>query len=110
MSRPSGPPGGYGVDLPTGVLPTAADPGQRTDPLAVVSLSIGSVTLVVGFCCFPFSGIALGLTGVIVGIVSLTRIASGQARTKGKGLAIAGIVLSVLAPVVNAALMYLIMR
>ncbi len=104
--RPAGPPGGYGIDLPTGVLPPEVE-AHTTDPLAAVSLAFGSGTLLFGLCCFPFLGGLLGLTGIVLGVVSLTRIAAQPRRYTGKGLAITGIVVSVVGPLVYAVAFYL---
>jgi putative effector of murein hydrolase len=70
--------------------------------LAIVSVSVASSTLLLGYCCFPVTGVVLGLTGLALGIVSLVRVAREPNRYSGKGLAIAGIVGSVLAPISNA--------
>ncbi len=110
MSDRPGPPGGYGIDLPTGVLPPAEDRGQVTDPVAAISLAFGSATLVFGPCCFPFLGGALALTGVVLGIVSLSRIATHPGRYVGRGLAIAGIVVSVVVPIAYAVGIYLLTK
>jgi len=110
MREGSGPPGGYGLDLPTGVLPPAEDRGQTTDPVAAVSLAFGAGTAVFGFCCFPFLGGVLALTGIVLGVVSLSRIAARPDRYTGRGLAITGIVASVVAPVAHAAGYYFMLR
>ena len=108
MSQSEGPPGGYGINLPTGVLPPSEERGRATDPVAVVSLSLGSSTLILGLCCFPLSGLVLGIAGVSLGIVSLTRISGQPDRYSGKGLAVAGIVVSIVAPLAQFAAFYLL--
>lgn len=103
---PSGPLGGYGVDLPTGVLPPV-DPGAlKTDPSAVASLACGVLALILGNCCFPLFGVVFGLAGLALGIVSLVRLAAPGSRYSGRGLAVAGIVVSLLGQVAGAALLY----
>lgn len=59
---------------------------QRTSILAILSLVFGLLCFVPG----------LGLIGLICGIAALLAIASSGGRVAGKGLAIAGIVLSLL--------------
>ena len=110
MSQRGGPPGGYGIDLPTGVLPPPEDRGRVTDPVAVVSFSLGSSTLVLGLCCFPISGLVLGIAGASIGIVSLVRIASHPNRYSGRGLAVAGIVVSIVAPLAYVVAFYALTR
>ena len=99
----SGPVGGYGVGLPPGVSPDAvhgAEPGTgQTEPLALVSLAFGAAGLLLSLCCL---GLPLGVVAVGVGIVALTRIKPDGPR--GKGAAIAGIVLGVLGPLLYIAL------
>src|SRR5688500_14827442 len=92
-----GPIGGYGVGLPPGVNPDAvhgAEPGPgHTEPMALAALATGVAGLLLSLCCIglPLSVIAIGL-----GLVALSRIK--PEGTRGKGLAIAGIVLGVIGP------------
>ena len=110
MSNRPGPPGGYGIDLPTGVLPSAQGRSQATDPVAALSLAFASGTSLFGLCCFPFVGGALALTGIVLGVVSLSRIANHPERYTGRGLAITGIVVSVVVPIAYVIGFYLLVR
>jgi hypothetical protein len=101
--EPTQPVGGYGIELPPGVAPEARSDG-RLEPNALASLVVGMSGLIVGWCCFPFGSALIALTGVVLGIVSLSRIASRPGQYSGRGLAISGIVVSVAIPLVLAAL------
>ncbi|OBJ54347.1 hypothetical protein A9W95_17010 [Mycobacterium sp. 1423905.2] len=80
---PSPPPGSYGYPPPSGYGYPPSYP-QGTNPLAIASL----VSSVVGLLC-----VGIGpLLGVIFGIVALNQIK--QSGQPGRGLAIAGIVIS----------------
>jgi hypothetical protein len=77
-------PGGFGY---APVLPSVQNQ-------AVASLVLGILGVVP--CCWPFNAV-LGLVGLPLGVAALLRINRGQARDDGKGVAIAGIVISSLA-------------
>jgi Domain of unknown function (DUF4190)/GYF domain 2 len=67
--------------MPAGPIVQTAPPEVRTSDLAIGSLMLG----VVGAC-----GIT-GLAGLILGIISLSKIKGSGGRLRGRGLAIAGI-------------------
>lgn len=73
---------------------SAAALPMKTSGLAIASLSLSAAGLLTG--CLGI-GILLGLTGLILGIVALTRIGKPQYPGRGKGLALAGTVLGGLA-------------
>ena len=105
--HPAGPPGGYGVNLPPGVKPDASGPngaGVVQEPSSWVSVLLGGLSLPSVFCCAPLTFL-LALGGIITGILSVVRINSEPHRYRGKGVAITGIVLSVLAPLLYVLLM-----
>jgi len=97
---PSGPPGGFGLDLPTGVaLPR--EPGSgAADPLALTSLLLGVGSLLSVACCSLLSPLA-ALGAIVTGIVVLTRF--GERPRGGRGLAVAGITLGALTLLAMAA-------
>lgn len=82
-----GPTYGYGyAPNPNGTatgLPSVAG-------LATASMVLGIISAVV--CCYPL--MLCSLVGLPLGLVALTRIQKGVADPKGKGQAIAGVVLS----------------
>jgi hypothetical protein len=84
------------VGLPPGVNPSLADPGPggSADSMAVGSLACGILSVLTSLCCL---GLPFGAVGAVLGIIALNRIKTTQ--QSGKGVAIAGIVLSALGPV-----------
>lgn len=66
--------------------------------LAIASLVCGILGVLTGI--FIYSGVSLGLAGIVLGIVALVKVKNGTAS--GKGLAIGGIVTGVLSFVVAA--------
>jgi hypothetical protein len=101
--EPTGPLGGYGVGLPPGVNPDAVHRGEvggsQTEPMALASLSLGVAGLLLSLCCI---GIPLGVIAIALGFVALSRIKTGQ--TRGRELAIIGIVLGFLGPLLYVGL------
>lgn len=90
------PPAGYGYGY------ALAPPGSHLPSVngyAIASLVLGLISL--GVCCYPL--MFCSLVGLPLGIYALTRITKGAARPDGKGLAIAGIVLSSIALVLMIA-------
>lgn len=86
-------PGGAGMAAPQAVPPTQA-PWPMTPPpsvrqgMAITSMVLGILSMFTG--CFPI----LGLTGLILGIVALTKASRRPLEYGGKGFAIAGICVS----------------
>jgi MFS family permease len=70
-----------------------APPQVRTDTGAIVSLALGFVSLI-GLVFPPFIG--LGVAGIAIGWISQRRVARDRLQLKGRPIAIAGIVLSVI--------------
>lgn len=66
--------------------------------LAIASLVCGILGTLTGI--FIYSGVSLGLAGIVLGIVALVKVKNGTAS--GKGLAIGGIVTGVVSFVVTA--------
>lgn len=62
---------------------------QKSVGLAVASMVCGIVGLVLS-CCVPYLPIVLGIVGVVLGAISLRKQAGG------KGMAIAGLVCSII--------------
>ena len=81
-------------DLPIGDTNQAAQTGKtigqppRTSQLAIWSLVLGVSSLLCSFFA--------GLIGLVLGVIALFKISNSQGRLKGTGLAIAGIVCSIL--------------
>jgi hypothetical protein len=76
----------------------AAEPAAtlppHTDRLAIVALAMGIVALL---SLVIFMGLLLGPLASIMGFISLRRIAAGDGELRGRGLALAGLVLGLVA-------------
>ncbi|WP_461023736.1 DUF4190 domain-containing protein [Thalassiella azotivora] len=97
----------YATQPAGGYPPAQAGPGGPGGPgqgLAIGALVVGVLALLM--CWIPFVNIAsilLGLVGLVLGIVALAKVRKGTAR--GKGMALAGVVTSVLAVVASIAVL-----
>ena len=81
-------------------------PGYQPKPgsgLAIASLVCGILGVLTGI--FIFSGLSLGLAGIVLGIVALVKVKNGTAS--GKGMAIGGIVTGALGMIAAVAMMVL---
>ena len=89
----------------TGIQHAGRLPGYQPTPssaLAIASLILGIIGLLSGWLIF---GGALGLVGVILGIVALVKVKNGTAS--GKGMAIGGIVTGALGMILAAVVLIL---
>jgi hypothetical protein len=66
--------------------------GPRTDAFAIVAISAGGLAVLTGLGSFLFAAVA-----VVFGAMSISRIRKQPGRYKGKGLAVAGMVLGIVA-------------
>jgi hypothetical protein len=76
------------------LAPVSLPPAQRTNSLALTGMIMGLFSFTCGFCCcygFPFN-----LLGIILSLAALAQIRNDPFRQQGKGMAIAGLVLSLL--------------
>lgn len=71
----------------------AYNPAVKTTPLATVSLVLGILSLI-GFFCF-LSWI-MAIAAIVLGVIAMSSIRNSNGLLKGTGLAVTGIVLSVL--------------
>ena len=81
-------------------------PGYQQKPgsgLAIASLVCGILGVLTGI--FIFSGLSLGLAGIVLGIVALVKVKNGTAS--GKGMAIGGIVTGALGMIVAVGVLIL---
>ena len=77
-------------------------PPPKKDVKPLLSLIFSIVGLVIGICCCTYAGMGLGIAAVILGIVFMSKH-----EQKGKGMAIAGIIIGALAligSIINAIL------
>jgi hypothetical protein len=63
--------------------------GPQTDGMAIAALILGIVSIP-GVCCYGIVGVAAGVTGLILGRISLGRIKASGGMLGGRGLAQAG--------------------
>ena len=98
------------ANVPASVSPGSGIPGTTSapplmsngaaDPMALASLVCGIVAIVMVaagcaiFPCLGFLGLAVAIPGVVTGHMALGNIKRGSASEEGKGLAIAGLVMS----------------
>ena len=80
----------------------AAKPQQT---LAVTSLVLGIVSITIGWCCS--FGILTSPIALVLGIISLVQIKNDPAKFSGKGMAVGGIITSVLYILVFVAIILL---
>ena len=66
---------------------------RKTNSFAVTGLVMGLLSLTCGLCCY---GIPFNVMGVIFSIIGLSQIHNNPGLYNGKGLAITGLVLSLL--------------
>lgn len=75
------------------VSPAAAPAGPRTNPMAITGLVMGVLALF-GLCCcygFPFN-----ILGIVFSCIALAQIKKNPELEQGRGLALAGLILSIL--------------
>lgn len=87
-------------------LPAAPYPVYpRTSSMAVMGLVMGILTVSLGSCCY---GVPFNILGVVFSGVALSQINSNPQIERGKGMAIAGLVLSILGTLVPLLILALI--
>jgi hypothetical protein len=69
-------------------------PAPRTNSLATASLVMGLLAMTCGLCCCY--GLPFNLLGIIFSLIALAQIRDDPHSQQGRGLAIAGLVLSLL--------------
>jgi Domain of unknown function (DUF4190) len=89
-----GPPQGGGYGGPGGPMMPGGMGGQKFNPLAIVSMICGILSIPTCFCsCFaPGINSPLALAAVVCGIIALNKMKAEPQMWKGGGMAIAGIV------------------
>ena len=81
--------------------PISITPTPRTNSMALAALVMGILSITCGMCCCY--GMPFNVLGIIFSLVALSQIKNDPQSQQGRGLAIAGLVLS-LASIVMAAL------
>ncbi len=92
---------------PTPVLPgtaMAGVEGPRTNALAVTGMVMGIIAVTCGFCCY---GVPFNVLGIVFSAIALSQIKQDPAGQKGRGMAMAGLILSITS-IVLAVLVFLL--
>ncbi len=74
------------------VMPVT-QPAPRTNPMAITGLVMGIIALPAFMCCYGFP---FNVLGIIFSTIALSQIKKNPQVEQGKGLAIAGLILSIL--------------
>lgn len=82
------PPAGYASTLPPLFVPV-----RKTNSFAVTGLILGILSITGGLCCY---GIPFNILGLVFSIIGLVQIKNNPEIYDGKGMAVAGLVLSIL--------------
>ena len=68
---------------------------DRPGPMAIISLICGILSVLCH--CVPFAGsfigFALSVAAIVLGIIEIRKIGKGESSSRGRGMAIAGIIL-----------------
>ncbi len=85
--------------------PIQVPPTPKTNGMALTGLILGIVSLTFGLCCC--SGLPFSVLGVIFSAIGLSQINRDPQNQQGRGLAIAGLVVSILGLLVGLLLVAL---
>lgn len=84
------------------VVISAPQATPRTNPLATTGMVLGICSLTFCFCCY---GLPFNLAGLICSLVALNQINNNPEREQGKGVATAGLVMSILSLLLGIAML-----
>jgi hypothetical protein len=83
----------------SGTAAAAATPGTislppvpRTNSMAVTAMIFGIISVTFGLCCY---GLPFNLLGIIFAVIGLGQIKADPLNQRGSGMAIAGLILSI---------------
>lgn len=79
--------------------PISITPTPRTNSLAMMSMVMGILAMTCGMCCCY--GLPFNVLGIVFSLVALAQIRNEPRSQEGRGLAIAGLVLSLLSLVLS---------
>ena len=80
--------------LLTAPRPIFTTPTPRTNSMATASLVMGILSLTCGMCCCCY-GLPFNVLGILFALVALAQIRHDPSAQQGRGVALAGLVLSV---------------
>ncbi len=78
---------------PLAPAPFSVTPAPTTNRTAVIGMVLGILSITVGCCCY---GLPFNVAGIICSSVALSQLKKDPLNQQGKGMAIAGLVLSIL--------------
>jgi hypothetical protein len=87
------------LPLPGAPGPYSVSRLPETNTMGVVGMILGILSLTCGFCCY---GLPFNALGIVFSLIALFQIKSDPIAQRGRGMAIAGLVLSILSIVVWA--------
>ena len=73
--------------------PFPVTPLRPNNPMAVTGLVLGILSMTLGCCCY---GLPFNIAGIVFSLIALSQINREPANHQGKGMAVAGLVLSIL--------------
>jgi hypothetical protein len=76
-----------------GPISIAPSQAPKTNPMALTGMISGILSVTCGLCCY---GLPFNVLGIIFSLVGLSQIKNDPAPQKGRGMAIAGLVLSII--------------
>ena len=79
--------------------PISITPTPRTNSLAMMSMVMGILAMTCGMCCCY--GLPFNVLGIVFSLIALAQIRNEPRSQEGRGLAIAGLVLSLLSLVLS---------
>ena len=77
----------------------ASSSGPKTNSMAVTSLIMGLLSVTCGLCCY---GAPFNVLGIIFSLIALSQLKNDPVSQQGRGLAIAGLILSIMGILVGA--------
>src|SRR4051812_28802481 len=82
------------VVTPSSVAPApfSITPTPRTNQMAVAGMVLGILAITLGCCCY---GLPFNVAGIVCSSMALSQISRDPINQRGKGFAIAGLVLSI---------------
>src|SRR4051812_3737099 len=88
---------------PLTAMPMPGAQGPRNNPLAVTGLILGIVSLL-ACCCY---GLPFNIGGIVCSAIGLNQIKKDPANQRGRGMAIAGLIMSILSIILYLILLVL---
>jgi hypothetical protein len=87
---------------PIAPVPSAFPQERKTNPLAITGMILGITSITVGLCCC--SGLPFSVSGLICSLIALSQLKQNPQQA-GRGMAIAGLVLSIVGLVAGVLIM-----